>query len=264
MHDTVAIGALAQALGLEAEGDLSLAVRSAAHPAAAGPDDLAVATDAKHQRLLAEGGARAALLDADGDLAALGLSAAIRAPRPRHALAGLTARFAAPPDLPEGVHPTAVVDPTAQLGEGVRVGPFVVIGAGVRIGAGGLIFSHVSIGRDTVVGPDALIHAGARLGHGVTLGARAILHSGCVIGADGFSFVTPEPGAVEAAKSRGASDVAGAAATVHARIHSLGGARLGDDVEVGANAAIDRGTLRDTEVGDGTKIDNLVMVGHNV
>jgi UDP-3-O-[3-hydroxymyristoyl] glucosamine N-acyltransferase len=106
-----------------------------------------------------------------------------------------------------------------------------------------------------------LFHPGVRIGDRVIVGDRVILHHNASIGADGFSFVTPEPGSVEAAKSTGRVE---ATNTALRRIHSLGAVVLGDDVEVGANSAIDRGTLSDTRIGRHTKIDNLVQIGHNV
>lgn len=102
-----------------------------------------------------------------------------------------------------------------------------------------------------------------RIADGVRIGARFIAQPNAVIGGDGFSFVTPEKGAVESAKATGAVAL-DALNTIHARIHSLGAVRIGDDVEVGAAACIDRGTLADTRIGNGAKIDNLVQIGHNV
>jgi UDP-3-O-[3-hydroxymyristoyl] glucosamine N-acyltransferase len=113
------------------------------------------------------------------------------------------------------------------------------------------------------LGDGALIHAGARVGSRVIVGERAIIHQNAVIGADGFSFVTPAPGAVETAKAAGGNESA-VRNDALARIHSLGAVTLGDDVEVGACTTIDRGTLRDTRIGSGTKIDNQVQIGHNV
>jgi len=109
----------------------------------------------------------------------------------------------------------------------------------------------------------ALIHSGARIGARVTIGARVIIHQNAVIGADGFSFVTPQLGAVEAAKADGGSR-SDTQNTSLARIHSLGAVTLGDDVEIGAGTSIDRGTLTDTRIGSGTKLDNQVQIGHNV
>lgn len=258
------IADIAAALGLDCAGDAALRIARPAHPAQAGPDDLAVAMDPRHVAALAQGAARAAILAADAPWRELGLKAAIFAPRPRHALQGLTARFAPPLHAPEGVHETAVIHPSAEIGQGASIGPFAVIGPGVRIGPRARLLAHVSIGAHAVLGADALLHPGARIGDRCAVGDRFIAQPGAIVGGDGFSFVTPEAGAVEAAKARGASDVSGDAATVHARIHSLGAVRIGDDVELGAGATLDRGTLADTAVGDGTKIDNQVQLGHNV
>lgn len=257
------VGAIAAALNAEAAGEVGLAVARPAHPAEAGPDDLAIAFDDHHAALLAAGRARAAVLAAGTDWRALGLRAAVLVGRPRYALAGLTQSFAAPPETPPGVHPMAVVAPDAALGEAVAIGPFCVVGEGAEIGAGSILSAHVTVGARVRIGAGALLHPGVRIGRDVTVGARAILHQNAVIGADGFSFVTPQPGSVEsvAATGRVAED---ARNLRFARIHSLGAVTLGDDVEIGAGATIDRGTLTDTRVGDGAKIDNLVQVGHNV
>lgn len=257
---------LARALGLEGEGDLSRRVLRPAHPSEAGPDDLAVAMRPAYAETLAGGAARAAVLWPGADWRGLGLAAALFAPRPRFAMAGVTAAFAPPPeavlDATAGVHPSAVVDPTARIDPTAAVGPLCVIGPGAAVGPGTRLGPMVSLGPGARVGARGLIHAGVRIGHGVALGDRAVIHANAVLGADGFSFVTPEPGAIEAARAGGAP--APGLDGRQLRIHSLGGLEIGDDVEIGACATLDRGTLRATRVGDGTKIDNQVQVAHNV
>ncbi|MFA5538493.1 MAG: UDP-3-O-(3-hydroxymyristoyl)glucosamine N-acyltransferase [Gemmobacter sp.] len=254
---------IAAALGARAEGDLDLTVTHAAEPADAGPDALALAMDAKYGEGLAQGRARAAILWEGADREALGLEAALWVRRPRVAMAGLSRMFDPGPLIPPGIHPGAVIDPSAELGEGAAIGPFVMIGPGARIGAGARIASHVSIGAGARIGRDALILNGARIGGRVEIGDRFICHPGAVIGADGFAFVTPEESGVEEIRAT-LGDRSEIRQQKWERIHSLGGVRIGDDVEVGVNSAIDRGTVRDTEIGSGTKIDNLVQVGHNV
>lgn len=112
------------------------------------------------------------------------------------------------------------------------------------------------------MGDDALLQAGVKIGARVRIGHRFIAQPGAVLGADGFSFVTPTPGNVEEARAVGA--ISAKAQESYVRINSLGSVVIGDDVEVGANSCVDRGTIADTIVGDGTKIDNLVQIGHNV
>lgn len=253
---------LAAALGAEAAGDPDLMLSGAAEPAAAGPDDLALAMQPAFAESLGQGRARAALLWPEADWRALGLEGAILAPRPRYVLAGVTRVFERPPEIAPGVHPLAVIDPTAEIGPGAAVAPFVVIGARARIGAGARILSHVSIAEDAVIGDAALLHPGVRIGARVRIGDRFIAQPGAVIGGDGFSYVTPQPGVVEEARAEGVISTRERQAYV--RINSLGAVRIGDDVEVGSNACVDRGTIADTAIGDGTKIDNLVMVAHNV
>ncbi len=255
------IADLARALGAEAAGETDLVVRGAAEPALAGPDQIALAMLPAFADELAKGRAVAAIVWGDADWQAMGLRAAIFAPRPRYILAGVSRVFEPAVEIAPGVHPLAVVDPSAELGEGCAVAPFVVIGPRARVGAGARIFSHVSIGADAEIGPDALLHAGVRIGDRVRIGARFIAQPGAVIGADGFSFVTPTPGHVEEARATG---VVSGRQDAYVRINSLGSVAIGNDVEVGANSCIDRGTIADTAVGNGTKIDNLVQIGHNV
>ena len=262
MTRTYTVAEIAEALGADLVGDGSFPVRGLAEPADAGADELALAMAPRYLDGLAAGGARAAVLWDGADVAALDLVAAIVVPRPRYAMAGLTAAFDEGPGFERGVHPSAVIEEGASLGADAAIGPFAHIRSGARVGPGARIGSHVSIGRDTVIGAEATLHAGVRIGHGVTAGDRLIVQSNAVIGGDGFSFVTPERGAVEVAReSLGAKHAEG---RTWSRIHSLGAVRLGDDVEVGAGTTIDRGTVRDTVIGRGTKIDNLVMVAHNV
>ena len=138
-----------------------------------------------------------------------------------------------------------------------------MIGRGVIIGRGARVASHVSVSEGATIGCDALLMQGVKIGSHVTIGDRFIGQPGCVIGGDGFSFVTPEKsGAEEIRSTLGQRDEIREQAWT--RIHSLGAVTLGDDVEIGANATIDKGTIRDTFVGRGTKIDNLVHLGHNV
>jgi UDP-3-O-[3-hydroxymyristoyl] glucosamine N-acyltransferase len=257
------VGAIAASLGARVEGDAGLRVRRPAHPAEAGPDDLAIAMDAAHAAMLAQGRARAALMAEGADWRAAGLAAAILVARPRYALAQVTETFAPAPATAPGRHPSAAIAADAEIAPDAAIGPYCVIGAGARIGARTVLVAQASVGAGAEIGPDGLVHPGVRIGRGVRIGARAILHPNAVIGSDGFSFVTPAPGSVEsvAATGRVAEDARNLRL---ARIHSLGGVEIGDDVEIGAGATVDAGTLSPTRIGAGTKIDNLVQIGHNV
>jgi len=254
---------IAQALGAEAAGDLDLMVTGAAEPARATVQDLALAMDPKYADGLRLGAAQAAMLWPGADWQSYGLRAVIFAPRGRLAMAGLSAILDAGPAIAPGVHAMTVIDPSAQIGDGAAIGPFVTIGAGARIGARARIAAHVAIAEGAQIGDDALILTGARIGARVRIGDRFICQPGAVIGSDGFSFVTPEKSGVEEIRATlgQRSDLRAQSWT---RIHSLGSVSIGDDVEIGANACIDRGTIRDTTIGSGTKLDNLVHIGHNV
>ncbi len=255
---------IADALGLPAVGDTDLMLAGPAQPAEAGADDLALAMVDGFARDLHQSAARAALIGEGQDWRALGLSAAIIAQRPKVAMSGVTQLFASQIHAPAGIHPSAIVSDSAHIGDGASIGPFCVIEPGAKIGRNARILSHVSIGADAVIGDDVLLHAGVRIGARVSIGQRFIAQPNAVVGGDGFSFATPEPGAVEAARKGRNAEQAQLADNAFLRTHSLGAVEIGDDVELGAGSTIDRGTIKNTRIGTGTKIDNLVMIGHNV
>ncbi|KAF0674733.1 UDP-3-O-(3-hydroxymyristoyl)glucosamine N-acyltransferase [Profundibacterium mesophilum] len=260
---SITVSALAEALDARLEGDGTLPINGAAEPASAGPEDIALAMAPAYAEGLGKGRARAAILWEGADWQELGLSAALYVQRPRYAMAGVTAMLDPGPEIAPGTHPLAHVDPTAVIGEGAAIGPFAVIGRDVRIGSGARIAAHCSIAEETEIGDDVLLHPGVRIGARIRIGARFIAQPGAVIGADGLSFVTPEKSGVEKARES-LGDQGAITAQSWTRIHSLGGVEIGDDVELGANACIDRGTIRATRVGSGCKIDNLCHVAHNV
>jgi UDP-3-O-[3-hydroxymyristoyl] glucosamine N-acyltransferase len=148
-------------------------------------------------------------------------------------------------EAPEpGVHPTAVLEAGCVVDPTAWVGPYAVIGAGSTVGPRAVLHAHVVIGRNCTVGEGATLHPHAVLYADTQLGARAIVHAGVVLGADGFGYAT--------------------SGGVHHKVPQVGRVVVEDDVEIGANSAIDRATLGETRIGAGTKIDNLVQVGHNV
>jgi len=253
---------IAAALGAELDGDGAIEVSGAAEPVSARDDQLALAMSPEFAADLPETHARAALVLAGVDWKAAGLEAAVLVPRARVAMSGLSKLFDPGPDIAGGIHPGAVIDPSAVVGPNAAIGPFAVIGPDVRIGGNARIASHVTVERGAVIGDDALLLAGVRIGHGVEIGERFIAQPNAVIGGDGFSFVTAEKSGAETARETMESPE-GAALQPWLRIHSLGSVVIGNDVEIGANSAVDRGTVRATRIGDGTKIDNLVQIGHN-
>jgi UDP-3-O-[3-hydroxymyristoyl] glucosamine N-acyltransferase len=172
--------------------------------------------------------------------------AAIVTPDPYLYLARLTQWWAARtrPPRANGVHPSAVVDASASIGDDVAIGAFAVIEADASIGAGASIGAHGFVGRGCRIGSGTQLGPRATLLAGSVIGERGIVHSGAIIGADGFGFA-PDQGR-------------------WVKIEQLGAVRIGDDVEIGANTCIDRGALGDTVIADGVKIDNLVQIGHNV
>lgn len=257
------VSQIATAIGARFEGDGSVEVVGPSEPRLASAQSLALAMSPDYERDLTAGSALAAILWDGADWRSLGLKAAIFVPRPRYAMAGVTQHFDVPRDLDAGIHPSAIVDQSAKLGEGTVVGPFAVIGREVTVGENSRIHGQVTVEEGAQIGSNALLLSGVRIGRRVKIGDDFSAHPNAVIGADGFSYVTPQAGAIEEVRASGALSE-GHSAQEYVRIHSLGSVRIGDRVEVGALAAIDRGTISDTQVGDGTKIDNLVMIGHNV
>lgn len=259
----IPLSTVAEALSARLDGNPDIEISGAAEPARCGVDQLALAMSPQYAEGLALGSARAAILHDGADRATYGLDAALYVTRPRLAMAHLSRLFDPGPDIAPGIHASALIDPSVTIGADARIGPFVVIGAGVVIGPRARIASHVSIAEGTRIGADVLIHAGARIAGGAQIGDRVILHPNCTIGADGFAFVTERPSSVERVRD-GLVDHIDPDPQEWTRLHSLGSVEIGDDVEVGACSSIDRGTIRATVIGRGTKIDNHVQIGHNV
>ncbi len=231
---------IAQYLGAPCEGDLQHEITGVAALEEAGPADLSFAGDRRGEKRAA--GTRAACLLVRPEFDAAGRTV-IRVAEPRSAFARVVRLFHPEARPAPGVHPSAAVAPTARLGEGVAVGAGAVIGEGAVVGARTVIGPRSVIGDNAILGDDCLLHAGVTVYAGVRVGHRAVLHTGCVIGADGFGFVLEE----------GRWN----------KFPQVGTVELGDDVEVGANTCIDRAALGATRIGDGTKLDNLVHIGHN-
>jgi len=252
---------IAIALNARLVGDGSIEIDRPVNPAdAEGARDLALAMEPGMLELLKGGPARAALVREEKGLPEGALAGYIVVGRSRYAMAQLLELFPRPPHSEPGIHRTAVVDKSAALAPDVRVGPFCYVGPRAAIGEGTILLAHVSVGADARIGRGGLLYPGARIGERVIVGERAIIHHNASLGADGFSFVTPEAGSVETAKATGEVQATNEEVM---RVNSVGGVVLGDDVEVGACTCIDRGTVSATRIGRNTKIDDLVMIGHN-
>lgn len=232
---------LAERLGCELRGDGAVEVRRVAALEQAGPGDLSFVASRKYLVHAARTRASALIAAAEGT-AAVPL---LLTPHPYLAFARAVALLHPQPRPAPGVHPTAQVDPTASLGEGVHVGAGAVIGARVRVGAGSVIHPHVVLYDDAELGDECVLHSGAQVREGCRLGRRVILQNGAVIGSDGFGF---------------ARDGAGR----YAKIPQVGVVVIEDDVEIGALTAVDRAALHETRIGRGSKLDNLVQIGHSV
>ena len=230
-----------------------------APPKLADETTLALAMNEEEIENIADSKAKAVLVPLGVNLEGI---STIEVERPRLAFMKLLNVFYIAPDTPRNIHPTAVIDETAKLGNNVSIGANVVIGRNAVIGDNTALMPNVYIGKEAKIGSDCLFHPGVNIGDFVKVGDRCIFHHGVSLGADGFSFVTEAPNNIEQARSEGAVKEVNTDVKVF-KIPSLGSVEIGNDVEIGANTCIDRGTVENTTVGDQTKIDNLVMIGHN-
>ena len=215
------------------------------------PGDISFLANPKYARQVATTKASAVLVKSDCDLPPPTAGGALlRVESPDLAFARVVPLFTKPAPVREpGIHPSAVVHPTAKIGPGVHVGPLAVIGAGAEIGAGCIIEAHVVVGDEVVLGEGCHLYPLVSIRERCRLGRRVTIHNGTVIGADGFGYDTK-------VSADGKISVE--------KIPQLGIVEIGDDVEIGANAAIDRARFGATSIGPHTKIDNLVQIGHNV
>ncbi len=235
------LGDLAARLGGSVVGDPGVEITGVGEPAGAGPGMIVYAAHGRALRVAEQSAAAAVLVPAD---LPPGQKPAIQATNARLAFARLLELFAPPRGLAPGIHPTAVIGAAVVLGQDVHIGPHVVLGDRVRIGARSALLAATVVGQEVIIGDDCTLYPHVTIRDGCALGNRVILHPGVVIGSDGFGYAQGEAAPV--------------------KIPHLGRVVIEDDVEIGANTTIDRATLGETRVGQHTKIDNLVQIGHNV
>ncbi|MFM0741011.1 UDP-3-O-(3-hydroxymyristoyl)glucosamine N-acyltransferase [Paraburkholderia xenovorans] len=247
---------IVQRFGGEVVGNGSQRVGSLAPLDQAGPDQLAFLANPKYLSQVETTRAGAVLINAD-DLAKLAPASNGRnfivTPNPYAYFARVAQTFidmAAPKPVP-GVHPSATVDPSAQIAASAVIGPHVTVEAGAVIGDNVRLDANVVVGRGTRIGAGSHLYPNVAVYHGCKLGERVIVHAGAVIGSDGFGFA---PDFVGDGDARTGSWV---------KIPQVGGVSIAADVEIGANTTIDRGAMADTIIEECVKIDNLVQIGHN-
>ncbi|MGB6975110.1 MAG: UDP-3-O-(3-hydroxymyristoyl)glucosamine N-acyltransferase [Terracidiphilus sp.] len=234
------LGELASRLGAELRGDPELEVTAVQGIEEAGPTDVTFVANPKYAGLARKTRAVAILVDPDFPEIE---KPTLRIQNPYYAFSRALGLFYQTPVYEPGIHPTAVVHPTAQIGEGAHIGAYVVVGPGVAMGPNATLLPHVVIYPNVTAGSHFFAHAHAVVREGCTLGDHVTLENGAIVGSDGFGFAKNDVGEWE-------------------KIPQSGPVRLGSRVDVQANACVDRATLGATEIGDGTKIDNLVQVGH--
>ncbi len=230
---------IADHLQAECEGDGDLEITGVAPLESASPADLAFVGNRK--AVAAAKGSRAGCLLVPEDFAQGGTL--IRVRDPRAAFASVIPLLYPSVAPPAGIQPSAVVAPDAKVSATASIGAHAIVSAGARIGERSRIGPGCAIGDGVSIGADCLLHSHVTIYAGVTIGDRAVLHSGCVLGADGFGFVR--------------------AGDHYAKFPQIGRVVIGNDVEIGANSCVDRAALGATEIGDGSKLDNMVHIAHN-
>ncbi len=241
------LGELAERFGLAVHGDATRRVDGVGTLAGAGPSQLSFLSNSKYAAQLAATGAGAVVLRQD-DVGHCPCAALI-APDPYVAYARLAGLFERLPLAPPGVHPSAVVAASARVSASASVGPCCVIEDGAVIGDGAVLGPHCIVGEQCTVGAQSRLVARVTLVTRVTLGKRVLVHPGAVIGSDGFGL---------------AFDRSGADHGHWVKLPQLGGVRIGDDCEIGANTTIDRGALDDTVLEEDVRLDNQIQIAHNV
>ena len=240
---TFTVKELAALSGGELVGDSTLKIIGAASLGEATPGEISFFTNRKYIGLLRK--TRASAIFVPPGFAEPINAAQIRVSNPTKAFEQVLLKFAPKPiTFAPGIHPSAVVDPSAQLGERVSIQPLAVIEPGAKIGDDTIIGAGSYVGHEAVIGSACLIYPRVTIRERSRIGSRVIIHSGAVIGADGFGF--------EMVDGR------------HHKIQQLGIVQIGDDVEIGANTTVDRARFGRTWIQEGVKIDNLVQVAHNV
>lgn len=238
---------LATFLGGTLEGDPNIEVSGIAKIEEAKAGDITFISNPKYEKYLSSTEATSLICSAEIKIPEDGPKHVIRVEDPYNAFLFTLEQFNPPISwiTETGIHPTAQIDPSVELGNNITIGPYVVIYQKAKIGDNTVIHANTVVGPETTIGKDCLIYPNVSVYHQVQIQDRVIIHSGAVVGSDGFGFVPMKDG-------------------TYRKIPQMGFVIIEDDVEIGANTAIDRATLGATVVKKGTKLDNLIQIAHNV
>ncbi len=250
-------------IGGTLEGNPEILVAGPSEPKFASSERLALALSDQYIKEISLGKAKAALFTKPVNWRNLKLEGAIFLHKGKTALYKVNKLFHNPPKGVHGISPEAFVDETARIGKNVNIGPFTFVGANCVIGDNVTIFSHVTLMNNVTVDKETILHSGVRVLQNVKIGKNVICNPNTVIGSDGFSFLSDTGEGIEKAMLARTDDVK-MSLNNYLKVESLGSVEIHDNVEIGANCSIDKGTIANTIVGEGTKIDNLVHIAHNV
>ncbi|MGI6338110.1 MAG: UDP-3-O-(3-hydroxymyristoyl)glucosamine N-acyltransferase [Bacteroidales bacterium] len=229
----------------EIEGDPDAVVNNIAKIEEGKPGDLSFLANPKYEQYLYTTKSSIVLVNKSFISSTKVNATLIRVDNAYDAFASLLQLVVQSKPVKKGIHPTAVIEPSASIGEDVYIGPYAYVGENCKIGERVLLFPHVYVGDNTVIGNDTVLNPGVKVYHECRIGQKCVIHAGTVIGSDGFGFAPQSE-------------------NEFLKIPQIGNVVIEDNVEIGANVAIDRATMGSTVIRKGVKIDNLIQIGHNV
>ena len=260
----ISLAEIAKALSCKFQGNGNLVISSPSEPKTAKENQLALAIDPKYMEQLIDTKAKAAIIGKEIDWHARGLEGVILAENSKIVLATVNKLFNSANKKNRVISGHALISKSASIGSNPSIGPYVIVSENVEIGDNATIENSVFIGENVKIGKDCLIKSGSKVESNTSIGDGFICHQNVVLGSDGFSFTTQSGESIFERLNNKQTKSNDAKKKGFQRVASVGGVLIGDNVEIGANTCVDKGTLKDTVIGSGSKIDNLVHIAHNV
>ena len=256
----ISLAEIARALDCEYFGNGKLTFTSPAEPLKANIHQIAIAIDQKFQNQLFETNAKAAIINETFDWKSTNLEGVIIAKKSKVILSKLTKVFNDLMKEQRSVSENSLIDSSSSIGSNPNIGSYVIVKKNSKLGNNIDIGNFVEIGKNVIIGDNCVIKSGTKIFDNTVIGNRFLCHQNVVIGSDGFSFHTENDSSIfERLKKENLF-----LKNKFVRVSSVGGVEIGDDVEIGANSCVDRGTIKNTFIKSGTKLDNLVHIAHNV
>ena len=256
----ISLEEIAKELNCDFYGNGNLIFSSPSEPSTADIDQIAIAIEKKYHDQLFNTNAKAAIINASFDWKSTNLEGVIIAKKPKNTLSKLTNIFNAIKAEERSINKNSLIDPSLKIGTNPNIGSYVIIKKNCILGKNVDIENFVEIGKNVILGDNCMIKSGTKISDNTVIGNHFICHQNVIIGSDGFSFHTKNGESIlDRLKKDKASEE-----NEFIRVDSIGAVKIGDNVEIGANSCIDKGTIKNTVIKSGTKLDNLVHIAHNV